>query len=423
METEQTPLLTSRQRRMSMSSSLQKTHLVLYSSWANVLLISLPFAFLSYFLNWSSTAVFIFNFFSIIPLAALLSFATDELTAHVGESIGGLVNVTFGNAVELIIAIVALYRGQIRIVQTSMLGSILSNILLVTGCCFLAGGWNRVQQKFNLTAAQTMASLMALSGTSLMIPAAFYAAQPEDFTDVLLLSRGTSIILLAIYFFFLVFQLKTHANFFEAQKDHDSATVFDSSRFNGDLEASNSDTLTSYSQFGSFSTNNEVPSSPVSTLVPTLHLGKWESVTLLAIISIIVSFCADFLVSSIDDTVSHTGISKTFIGIILIPIVGNAAEHAMAVICAMRDKMDMAVGVAIGSSMQIALFLTPFLVILGWIIGQPMSLLFSTFETAVLFISVMLLNYIVNDGESNWLEGTLLLGTYIIISIAFFCTS
>jgi Ca2+:H+ antiporter len=327
---------------------------------------------------------------AIIPLAGLLSYATEELAEHVGDTIGGLLNATFGNAVELIVAIVALKKGEIRIVQASMLGSILSNILLVLGCCFVAGGYNRIQQTFNQTVAQTMSSLMALATASLLIPAAFHAsvgggAKGEEVIPagesqgILALSRGTSIVLLIIYVLYLFFQIKTHADYFEQQAEEGQETE-----------------------------------SRETVLRPP------ESVLLLVVVTLLVAFCAEYLVDSIDSIVEETGMSKTFIGLILLPIVGNAAEHVTAVVVAMKNKMDLAIGVAIGSSMQIALFLTPFLVVLGWIIDQPMSLYFNTFETAVLFVSVFITNYLILDGESNWLEGAMLLGTYTIVAIAFF---
>lgn len=379
----------------------RKLQAILYSSYVNILLVFVPLGIIAHALHWGPVAVFSLNFLGIIPLAALLSFATEEISVHVGETVGGLLNATFGNAVELIVAIVALFRGEIRIVQASMLGSILSNILLVMGCCFIAGGYNRVQQKFNQTVAQTMASLMALSVLSLLIPAAYNAGYPGEFEHILDLSRGASVVLLAIYGLYLFFQLHTHANYFEQQ----NAEALD-------VEAAQP----SYTG---------LPGEDGDVAVEEIHestLSTGEALVLLTLVTVAVSYCADYLVDSIDDIVSETGISKTFIGLILIPIVGNAAEHVTAVVVAMKDKMDLAVGVAIGWSMQIALFLTPFLVILGWIVGQPMSLLFSTFETCVLFVSVMILTYIVADGESNWLEGCMLIGTYIIISISFFYT-
>ncbi|KAF5098184.1 hypothetical protein D0Z00_002132 [Geotrichum galactomycetum] len=273
---------------------------------------------------------------------------------------------------------------------------------------------------------------MALATSSLLIPAAFNAAHPNQFQSVLALSRGTSLILLAVYICYLVFQLRTHANYFEAQNEQAKADTIAELQQRQDREIA---TLQGGSAYDDLETGLDTSTLRADSYTgisdsTALHvsdednitLTKLEAILLLLIITVIVTFCADYLVIAVNPIVESTGMSKTFIGIILIPIVGNAAEHATAVLCAMKDKMDMAVGVSIGSSMQIALFMTPFMVILGWILGQPMSLLFTTFETCVLFISVMILYYIVNDGESNWLEGIMLIGSYLIVSIAFFFT-
>lgn len=355
---------------------------VLASNYVNVLLVFVPAGIILGALDIDPTAIFIVNFLAIIPLAALLSFATEELSVKLGQTIGGLLNATFGNAVELIVSIVALRKGEIRIVQSSMLGSILSNILLVLGCCFIAGGSRRMEQTFNSTVASTMSSLMAVASASLIIPATLYAvlARSEASSDanILVLSHGTAIILLILYILYLVFQLKTHASLFDEE-----------------------------------SNDEEEPKEPeVLTPIP--------AAICLVIITVLVAVCAEYLVDSIDAIVESAHISKTFIGLILLPIVGNAAEHVTACVVAWKNKMDLAIGVAIGSSMQIALFVTPALVILGWIIGQPMTLHFQLFETVVFFLSVLVVNYLIQDGKSNYLEGAMCLGTYIIIALAFY---
>ncbi|KAI9806032.1 MAG: hypothetical protein M1833_004439 [Piccolia ochrophora] len=361
------------------------------NNYVNVLLVFVPIGIVAGALGLNPTAVFCLNFFAIIPLASLLSFATEELSAKLGQTIGGLLNASFGNAVELIVSIVALKKNEIRIVQASMLGSILSNILLVLGCCFLLGGYGRQEQHFNMTVASTMSSLMAVACASLIIPATLYAALRGSNADskegILLVSRGTSMILLVLYVMYLYFQLKSHASLFEETnaQEHDAEGG----------EGANKE-------------EEEHILSPVAAAV------------VLVLITICVAVCAEFLVDSIDNIVEKAHISKTFIGLILLPIVGNAAEHVTAVVVAMKDKMDLAIGVAIGSSMQIALLVTPFLVILGWIIGSPMTLRFETFETVVFFLSVLVVNYLIQDGASNYLEGAMLLGTYLIIALAFY---
>ncbi|CCH45353.1 Vacuolar cation/proton exchanger 5 [Wickerhamomyces ciferrii] len=398
-----TPLLGGNPRatpvRSYASHVVHVTKVTLASSPVNFLLIFAPLGIIAGKLGWSSNAIFALNFLAIIPLASLLAFATEELASHVGETLGGLLNATFGNAVELIVSIIALKENQVRIVQASMLGSILSNLLLVLGCCFIAGGWNRLQQTFNQTVAQTMSSLLALATAGLLIPAAFHASIPksEQYLNdekILALSRGASIVLLVIYVLFLVFQLKTHKQLFEGAIEEEQSDDVERAQ-NQNIAAGSKD-------------EEESSLSTVSSLV------------LLFILTVVVSVCADYLVGSIDDIVETSGLSKTFIGLIVIPIVGNAAEHVTAVVVAVKDKMDLAIGVAVGSSLQIALFVTPFMVLVGWAIDVPMSLYFSTFETAVLFISVLIANYLILDGESNWLEGAMLIGTYAIVALAFF---
>ena len=230
-----------------------------------------------------------------------------------------------------------------------------------------------------------MSSLMAVAATSLIIPATLYSTLNDSDADtqknILILSRGTAIIMLILYCLYLIFQLKTHAKLFDAEQQEDGS--------GGEQEEAQ-------------------------------ILGPTAATICLVLVTLLVAVCAEYLVDSIDAIVEESGISKTFIGLILLPIVGNAAEHVTAVVVAYKDKMDLAIGVAIGSSMQIALFVTPFLVILGWIIKQPMTLNFEGFETVVFFLSVLVVNYLIQDGKSNYLEGCMCLGTYIIIAIAFF---
>lgn len=286
-----------------------------------------------------------------------------------------------------------------------MLGSILSNILLVLGCCFFVGGLRYREQSFNSTVASTMSSLMAVASASLIIPATLYAAisnnsEPKHggkggHTDpdraaqdnILILSHGTSIILLIIYVMYLYFQLGSHSDLFEETNGSDTEHTAGSEEEEEEEER---------------------------------ILSPWAAAVVLVIVTVLVSICADYLVDAIDPLVKTTGMSKTFIGLVLIPIVGNAAEHVTAVVVAYKDKMDLAIGVAIGSSLQIALFVTPFLVILGWIMGIEMTLHFQTFETVAFFISGLVVTLLIQDGKSNYLEGGMCLGMYIILALAFY---
>jgi len=354
----------------------------------------------------NDTAVFIINFLAIIPLAKLLGDATEELAQHTSQSVGGLLNATFGNAVEIIISIFALKAGLIRVVQSSLIGSILSNLLLVLGMCFLAGGIYNNTLTFNKTASQTSTSILFIAVLGIMMPAALKAQLSEDQaifdaaeklvnhtanetdllaeewshhlpveTRLLILSRGTAIVMLIIYGLFLVFQLKTHKKFYEDTGDDEEEEK---------------------------------------------HMTWPMALVFLAVITIIVAVCSEYLVDSIEGITVAWGISETFAGMILLPIVGNAAEHLTAVTVSIKNKMDLAIGVAVGSSQQIAMMVTPLMVILGWIFNQPMSLYFEVFETAVLFMSVILVFALLNDGESNWLEGSMLTGVYVILGIAFY---
>jgi len=313
-----------------------------------------------------------------------------------------LLNASFGNAVELIVSILALSKGLVRVVQGSLIGSVLSNLLLVMGMCFVVGGAKYKSQTFNKQAAQTSCGILLMAVFGAIMPAALRAQLTEisstgnagNLTDnstaafhpdpdvnskLLILSRGTAIILILIYGLFLYFQLFTHKFLYEDEGE------------------------------GGEDSEEEQPA-----------LALWFAIVALIFVTILVAICAEYLVDSIESIVTLWGISESFVGLIVLPIAGNAAEHLTAVSVAYKNKMDLAIGVAIGSSQQIALMVTPLLVILGWIINVPMSLYFETFETAVLFVSVIVVNALISDGESNWLEGVMLMAVYLICAIAFY---
>ncbi|RCI14683.1 hypothetical protein L249_6437 [Ophiocordyceps polyrhachis-furcata BCC 54312] len=411
------------------------TKVTLLSNYVNLLLVTVPLGIVAGALAWSPVVVFTLNFLAIIPLAAVLSFATEEIAAKLGEALGGLLSATFGNAVELIVSVIALKDGQIEVVQSSMLGSILSNLLLVMGTCFLLGGLRHrgstghgTEQKFAKTAAQTTCSLMTLSSASLVLPAALYAVMDKNGShgkkmqhSILVLSHGTAVLLLLLYIVYLTFQLRTHSNLFEAESQNgESGLAHNGQAHSG--QARNDQPQNDQSQnHTSLNVTNHTPEDDDDD-DDDPEIGPISASAVLIITTVVVAICAQYLVGSIDAIVATQKISKTFIGLILIPIVGNAAEHVTAVVVAMQDKMDLAMGVAIGSSIQIALGLTPFLVIVGWIIGQPMSLHFETFATVAFAISVLVSTYVIQDGKSNYLEGAMLLGLYLIIAVAFFVT-
>ncbi|RMZ76750.1 hypothetical protein DV737_g4723, partial [Chaetothyriales sp. CBS 132003] len=401
----------------------------LFSSWVNILLVMSPVGIAVHYANVNAVAVFVINFIAIIPLAGMLSYATEEIALRTGEVIGGLLNASFGNAVELIVSIVALLKDQTLIVQTSLIGSILSNLLLVLGMCFFFGGINRMEQNFNMTVAQTAASLLFLAVSSLIIPTAFDefanigttaqnssldASNPKP--HVADLSRATSIMLLIVYACYLFFQLKSHTKMFsEPSKKTEKRDVKGKlmaalpERFQGrstppgekaEAEAEADDEA-----------DDDEPEEP--------SLSIWVALLTLLASTVLVAFNAEFLVDAVNEVTCGGGISKNFVGLILLPIVGNAAEHATAVTVAVKDKMDLAIGVAVGSSMQIALLVLPFIVVLGWIVQKDdMTLLFDGFQITVVFVTVLLVNYLIQDGKSHWLEGVLLMTLYVIIAVA-----
>ncbi|OLN84394.1 Vacuolar calcium ion transporter 4 [Colletotrichum chlorophyti] len=610
--------------------------MIMFHSWVNVLLIFVPIGIVVQALHLNPGLVFAMNAVAIIPLAGLLSHATESVASKLGDTVGALLNVTFGNAVELIIFI-ALVKNEIRIVQASLLGSILANLLLILGMSFFLGGLRYREQIYNSTVTQMSACLLSLSVISLVLPTAFHASfQNTDKAEgqTLKISRGTSVILLLVYLIYLLFQLKSHAYMYESTPQHivdaesapgpavgwldtsssenseDSDSDSDSSHSSGgtvrktmrkvmragrrrksSLASVNTDglhrthTSSSPSSEGSASrpviprfnsgagsddileddkprkqrksrrrhhhhrhhkhskkethadavdtddreppisdrpehafqngeprrldfaqqdtapdtatnqtntrrpvlrglsiksfapavfisppgspTMGPAPAGPVPRVrygirrtnslpdrlnqygnnvrppgalfpaqVPVAtvnsglvlddkvvnndHLSRTAAILLLLFSTGLVAVCAEFLVDSINEVVETSPLGEIFIGLIILPIVGNAAEHVTAITVAMKNKMDLAIGVAVGSSIQIALFITPIVVIIGWAMDRDMSLYFTLFETVCLFVSAFIVNFLVLDGRSNYLEGALLCATYIIIAVVAF---
>ncbi|KIJ46077.1 hypothetical protein M422DRAFT_778583 [Sphaerobolus stellatus SS14] len=408
----------------------------LKETWLNVLLICIPVAWGLHFGKQSDLLIFIFSFLAIIPLAKLLGFATEELSLRVGETIGGLLNATLGNAVELIVAIIALIQCKLSLVQSSLIGSILSNIctphttsdyrvdnpiiyfaVLVLGMCFFAGGIRFSEQGFLLSAANVDTSLLILSVTGMLIPAAFFSVissqsnqssgtADNEGTEVLKMSRGVAVVLLFIYGSYLVFQLWSHSHLYEEDSEFKS-TAYPVSKKKKAATGRNGVDPEAQIETAEEEDDVEIP-----------KLSVWFSLVLLVIITVFVAVTAEFLVDSIDGVTQGTALSQEWVGLILLPIVGNAAEHVTAVTVAVKDKLTLSLGVAVGSSIQIALFVIPFITILAWILGKPLTLLFDPFQSVVLFLSVITVNYCIADGKSNWLEGMILMCLYIIIGIS-----
>jgi Ca2+:H+ antiporter len=340
----------------------------IFGTWLNILLVFIPLSFISHVMDWDAGLIFLFSLMAIVPLAKLLGEATDQLSNELGENMSGLLNASFGNAVEVIIGIAALLNGQLRIVQMSMLGSILSNLLLVLGCSFLAGGLYHEEGIFNSAGAQASASLMTLSCITFVIPAAYAsttnAGMQKHCSDtsecptagLLSISRKTAMLLLGVYCAYLWFQLKSHPKLFISP-------------------ASLTDEL------------NSEETTETEETVPRMGTAA-ASVALLSV-TVVTAVCAEYLVASIEETAVRYSISNAFIGVILLPIAGNAADHVTAIWMAMKNKYELTITICVGSSIQIACFVVPLLVIIGWIIDQPLTLHFHNFEVQSIFRTIV----------------------------------
>lgn len=316
---------------------------------------------------------------AIIPLAAFMGRATEHLAAWTGAGIGGLLNATFGNAAELIIALMALRAGLYDVVKASITGSIIGNILLVLGLAVFCGGIKHPRQVFNRTSAGIGATMLVLSAIGLLVPAIFHhivrdsAAARERH-----LSLEIAIVLFALYIASLVFSLKTHRHLYTGEPTGDA---------------------------------HGGPG------------GAWsikKSVGILAAATTGVAFMSETLVGAVEATAAAFGFTEVFVGVILVAIIGNAAEHSTAVVMAVKNQMDLAMHIAIGSSIQVALFVAPVLVFSSYLLGRPMDLVFSTFEVVAVTIAAGVASLVAMDGESNWMEGVQLLGVYAILGLAFY---
>ena len=345
------------------------------------LLIFVPISAAAHFLGWGELTVFVTAAIAIIPLAGWMGQATEEIAVVVGPSLGGLLNATFGNATELIIALIALNEGLITVVKSSITGSIIGNLLLVMGLSMLLGGIKFKEQDFQPVIARMNASSMNLAVIAILLPTAVDFTSPSITEPTLQrLSVSVAVVLILVYGLTLLFSMKTHAYLYDV----------------GTAEEEGMETE-----------HHEAP-----------NLTLWIGVLLAA--TLVVAIESEWLVGSLEVATEQLGLSELFTGVILLPIIGNAAEHATAVTVALKNKMDLSLSVAVGSSMQIALFVAPVLVIAGWLMGQPMDLDFNNFELIAVAVSILIANSISSDGSSNWLEGTLLLATYTIIGLAFF---
>ncbi len=355
-----------------------------------VLLVFIPLAVLAEWLHWGAVQVFVFAALAIIPLAGLMGSATETLAHRFGAGVGGLLNATFGNAAELIIALVALQQGLFDVVKASLTGSIIGNVLLVLGLSILLGGLRRERQTFDRAAAAVGSTLLALAAIGLVIPAMFHLAGEgavrsarvtieRELAAERTLSLEIAIVLFVAYILSLLFSLRTHRHLYAGQ-EHAGAHE------------------------------------PVGPVASPRRAG-----IMLAVATAAVAWMSELLVGAVHEASAAIGVSEVFIGVIVVAVIGNAAEHSTAVLVAMKNKMDLAMNIAIGSSIQIALFVAPVLVFVSYLVpGGPMDLRFTTFEVLAVGIAVAVVNLVAQDGESNWLEGALLLAVYLVLGIAFF---
>jgi Ca2+:H+ antiporter len=359
--------------------------------WPYIMVPFIPIALAFELAGGSHALIFTTSALGVIPMAALMGRATEELADRAGPGIGGLLNVTFGNLPELMIAFFALIAGLHEVVKASIIGSIISNLLLVMGAAMLVGGARRDRQTFSPQAAGAQATMLLLACGALVMPALFQLVEggglpsPGDervvfHGNIEHLSLAVAIVLLGAYLGGLWFSLKSHRDLFNPEEGDDDGL--------------------------------DEESEPWSVR---------RSVILLAIAGVAVGVMSELLVGSIEETAKSAGLTEFFIGVIIVAIVGNAAEHWVAVYVAMKNKMNLAVNIAIGSGAQVALFVAPVLVLLSFIFGPgPMPLVFNGLEVGAVFLAVLIAMHVAHDGESTWLEGLLLLALYAVLGLTFF---
>ncbi len=365
------------------------------------LLIFVPISIAAHLLGWSPLAVFVTSALAIVPLAAWMGGATEEIAVVTGPSLGGLLNATFGNATELIIAFIALKEGLVEVVKASITGSIIGNLLLVMGLSMLLGGVRFQEQTFQPLVARVNASSMNLAVIALLLPTAVQFTS-EGLREQTLqnLSIAVAIVLILVYGLTLLFAMKTHSYLYDVGMAERETSEEDGT---SPKPANKPDSI---------------ETQPVQSETRHPNLGLWIGILLMATIAVAIE--SELLVDSLESATAQLGLTPLFTGVILLPIIGNAAEHTTAVTVAMKNKMDLSVSVAMGSSLQIALFVAPLLVLAGWFLGQPMDLDFNPFELVAVAVAVLIANSISSDGQSNWLEGTLLLAAYVVLGLAFY---
>ncbi len=362
----------------------------------NYLLLAVPVTLLAFWLGWGELWVFILSALAIVPLAGLIGEATEALTLYTGARIGGLLNATLGNAAELIITIAAIRAGLLDLVKASIIGSILGNILLVLGMAFLLGGLRHHVQHFDSKHAGRNAILLLLAVIAMLIPSVVsHSIGPDTSPRVETLSLGVAATMIVLYAAGLIYGYQA-AN----------------GRVDGPLEA----------PVGGDAELVRIVEKYHRTDDKQIH-SAWSlrtAIIVLVVATAGVALLSELLVGAVEPVVQRLGISEFFVGLILIPIIGNVAEHLVAVKVALANKMDLGVEIAIASSLQVALFVAPFLVFISLLFGNPLLLIFNQFELMALIVGVLIAALVSQDGESNWLEGAELLAVYVILSLAFF---
>ena len=341
----------------------------------DALLIFVPITLiLSYVIHADSTILFVSSLLAILPLAAKMGEATEELAKIYGGQIGGLLNATFGNAAELIIVLLAINKGLIDLVKASLAGSIIGNLLFVFGLSMFIGGLKFKEQKFSPSLAGLNSTMLLIAFMSIMIPSLFHFVPTEHRgNDEKLLSLTVSILLISVYLLSMVFSLKTHQYLFRSKETEEK-----------------------------------------------IHWNRNYAIAVLALSTIALGFVSEIFVGQIEQVAVNFGLTELFIGAVIVALIGNAAEHIASVFFAMKNDLDISINVTVGSSLQIAMFVAPIAVLAGLAMNQPMDLVFTPFEVIAVFASVLIVNEIASDGKTNWFEGAQLIVMYLIIAALFY---
>jgi len=352
---------------------MQTKKLLSFNNILIAMLIFIPISIVLELIHADPIIVFIVAALAIIPLAGFMGKATEELAKYLGAGLGGMLNATFGNATELIIAFFALQAGLFEVVKASITGAIIGNVLLITGCAMFFGGLKRKKQTFNMQAQGVGSTMLAIAAVGLILPA--LAAHVLNIGDLESLSLGIAGVLLITYICSLLFSLKTHKHLYDCSEDADECKPHWSMKF---------------------------------------------AILILLLATVVVAVESEILVGSIEHVSQTMGLTELFIGVIVIAIIGNAAEHSSAILMAIKNKMDLSLNIATGSSTQIALFIAPLLVFISYLLGKPMNLVFHEFEVVAIVAAIVISNMIGSDGESNWLEGLQLIALYVMMAVVFF---